>query len=77
MHVKTDRLPRKKFVIWVAIVSLFAMIGAAFRFGKIEAPKTVRMLTREGKLVEINIKLLASYSKKVSDKDLLNWINKK
>ncbi len=64
MQIQTDRLPRKKYVVWLAILSILTMIGVALRFGKIKAPKMVKLLTRDGKLVEINAKLLAAYRKK-------------
>jgi len=34
------------------------------------------MLTRDGKLVEIDASLLAVNKKKISDKELQNWVKK-
>lgn len=77
MQIETNRVPRKKFVIWLGSLALFSMIGGAFGLSKIKEPKTVKLLTRDGKLVEVDAGLLAAYRKKVSDKELLNWINRK
>ena len=75
MQIESNRVPRKKYIIWLAILSLVAMIGASFRSSKIKTPKTVKIITRNGQLVEVNARLLAAYRKRVSDKELLNFIS--
>jgi hypothetical protein len=53
------------------------MAGAAFRPWKSKSkPKTIKMLTQDGQLVEVDAKLLASNSKKISNKELQNWVKK-
>ncbi|HTQ26846.1 MAG TPA: hypothetical protein VMI35_01900 [Puia sp.] len=42
-----------------------------------EEKKTVKMLTRDGKLVEIDQRLLASGGRKISNEELQKWIVRK
>ncbi|MGZ3763187.1 MAG: hypothetical protein ACXVB0_06325 [Mucilaginibacter sp.] len=78
---------RRKFVWGVGILSVFAAIAAAtglpFRnkkhsnFGKLDNKKgTVKMLTQDGRLVEIDQSLLAAGKKKVTNSELQHWIKK-
>jgi hypothetical protein len=68
---------RRRFIKWgVASAAVFS----AFRFllpsEKKKTPKTeiVKMLTREGKLVEVEIAALLPKKKKITNKELQNWI---
>ncbi len=71
---------RKKFLLWgAALLSSFTI----FKFlpgNKKKTPvpdgDTIIMLTRDGRLVEIDKKLLASAEKKISDEELQKWIKK-
>ena len=68
---------RKQFLLWGAtVLSSFAL----FRFTAGKKPKTsttVKMLSQEGKLVEVDIeKLSPSKGKKVTQEQLKNWVNK-
>lgn len=77
-HTKTNS--RKKFLLWgTALVASFT----AFRFfsGKprSKAPAagdTVKMLTQDGQLVEIDKTLLAATGQKISNEDLQQWVKK-
>ncbi|HZX58682.1 MAG TPA: hypothetical protein VFE54_08150 [Mucilaginibacter sp.] len=79
-----DGEARRKFVLGFGILSAFAAVTAAidipFFFKKISksAPKkkTVKMLTEDGKLVEIDASLMASGKKKVTNTELQHWIKK-
>lgn len=73
---------RKKFLLWS-----LATLGAATLMKFIRAEKqkpteigqksdTIKMLTQDGKLVEIDRKLLASADKKISTDELKQWIKK-
>lgn len=70
---------RKKFLLWgSAILSSLAIFKIFTGRGKGEPSSTnemVKMLTRDGRLVQIDKRLLSSPSKKVSDKELRQWIN--
>lgn len=71
---------RKKFLLWgAALLSSFTILK--FLPGnrkKTPSPDddTIIMLTRDGRLVEIDKKLLASAEKKISDDELQKWIKK-
>lgn len=66
---------RRKFLL--AGVSLAAAF-AAFRLGKkTEEKKTVRMLTQDGKLVEIDVDKLPPVKRAASGSDVQNWIKNK
>lgn len=66
---------RLKFISW-GIAS--AAVLAAFKFIKPAAKQkeTVKMLTQEGKLVEVDIASLSADKKKITDIELQNWIKK-
>jgi hypothetical protein len=74
---------RKKFLLWSA--AIFSSITVLKFFTGSKKPKlsgdgnktgTVKMLTQDGRLVEIDKNMLASSGKKVTDKELQGWIKK-
>jgi len=75
---------RRKFVWGLGIFSLFAAFmagtGLSFFANKTSkaksANKTVKMLTQDGRLVEIDESLINVKRKKASNTDLQNWIKK-
>lgn len=73
---------RRKFVWGVGIVSAFAAIAAAtgLPFFRKQAPAnkktTVKMLTEDGRLVEIDQSLISANKKKVTNTELQHWIKK-
>lgn len=79
MEIKDNNVSRRKMVSWLGVFSLFAMAGAAINPWKKSSkkPATVKMLTQDGQLVEVDAALLAAGSKKVTDKELQNWIQSK
>ena len=75
MTTENKNQGRRKFIAW-GVAS--AAVLAAFKFIK-PAPKkmeTVKMLTQDGKLVEIDIAALPSKKKRITDKELQNWVKK-
>jgi hypothetical protein len=77
MQIENQKVSRRKLVGWLGILSVFTMAGAAFRPSKKRAPKTVKMLTQDGLLVEIDASLLAVNKRKISVKELQNWVKNK
>ncbi len=73
---------RKKFLLWGATL-LSSLTILKFLPGnrkKISEPaiKTVKMLTQDGKLVEVDVeKFYCGKRKKISDEQLKTWVNKK
>jgi len=69
---------RKKF-IGVSISA--AALLTAFRFfmpgKKTKKSGTVKMLTQDGKLVEVDITALPTKKKKITNKEMQSWIKKK
>ena len=70
---------RKKFLLWTAtaLSSLTVLKLMPGKKKKKEEEKTVRMLTQDGKLVEINKDLVIRSARKISDKELQQWIKTK
>lgn len=67
---------RKKFI---GISISAAALLSAFKFWaphKKKQPGTVKMLTQDGALVEVNIAALPSKKKKITNKELRGWIKK-
>ena len=67
---------RKKFLLWSATILSSATVFKFIKLPKKKKTATVKMLTQEGKLVEIDKKLLVSKGKKITDKELQQWVKK-
>lgn len=67
---------RKKVLLWG--VSIIASLTALKFLSSNKKKKidTVKMLTQDGKLVEVDKSLLSTASKKISNKELQQWIKK-
>ena len=76
MKVGESKVTRRKLVSWLGVLSLFTMVGAAFKPWKNKPPKTVKMLTRDGTLVEVDAIFLETNKKKITDKELQSWVSK-
>ena len=83
----TNTASRRKLIRGLGILSMFAAIAAAVRLpfiGKKEVisckPETnktmLKMLTQDGRLVEIDASLITASKKKISNNELQNWIKK-
>ena len=67
---------RRKFMVWGAsIVSGLSLMSLGVRFRKKKA--TVKMLTQDGKLVEVDRDLLTGKKQKISNEALKQWIKAK
>lgn len=65
---------RKKFLLWCSTILAGVML---FRFAKKEKKtETVKMLTRDGKLVMIDKDLLNGKKTKIDQKELQSWVTK-
>jgi len=67
---------RKKFLAW-GVTALSSV--TVFRFLKPPKKKkteTVKMLTTDGKLVEVNAAIIPNRKKKITNRELQNWIKK-
>ncbi len=76
MKVFEKTTNRKKFLWWGVTAVGAALLLKVFPKKKQEESATVKMLTQDGKLVEVDRKLVASTGSKVSNSDLKKWLNK-
>ncbi len=75
MTTENKNQSRRKFITWgVASAALFTAVK--FILPSKKKPETVKMLTQEGKLVEVEIASLPPQKKKVTNDELKNWIKK-
>ena len=77
MKLEESKVARRKLIGWLGVLSLATIIGGAFKTWNNKQPKTVKMLTQEGKLVEVDVAMLSSGRKKISDNELKNWVKSK
>ena len=82
--IPVELASRRKFVARIGIASAFAAIAgfggwslfSSKKTKNIGKSKTVKMLTQDGRLVEIDESLINVKRKKASNSDLQNWIKK-
>ncbi len=67
---------RKKFLLWSVVLVGSATIFKFIKGKKKEESNTVKMLTEDGRLVEIDKSMLTSVSKKITDDELKTWVKK-
>jgi hypothetical protein len=73
---------RKKFLLWGAALISAVTLSKYFFRSKTNTEKKygennkVKMLTRDGKLVEIDKILLTSSGKKISNEELQKWVKR-
>ena len=68
---------RKKFLLWSAAALSSVTILRFFDSRKKKKPETVKMLTQDGTLVEIDKGHLNTIQKKITDSELQHWIKTK
>ena len=70
---------RKKFIAWAVGLGSLAMVPAFFRSRPVKKnkPGTAKMLTQDGKLVEIDIANIPPKKKKLGKADIHKWIRKR
>lgn len=75
MTKDTQGKNRRKFIAWGLAT---AAVAATFKFFTPvkKNPKTVKMLTEEGTLVEVDIASIPSQKKKISNQEMQNFIKK-
>lgn len=75
-----EKQDRKKFLgLGAALLGILSLPPLFRRIAKqstVAENKKIKMLTRDGRLVEVDEKLIASASYKVSNNELKNWIEK-
>lgn len=89
MDLKTNQMEnkktatRRKFVLGLGILSVLGVFMRPFiskkvivSCGPVNKKKTVKMLTQEGTLVEIEESMLQGQGKKITDEGLKSWVKK-
>jgi len=76
--MRMSNLSRKKFLFSGLLSGLsLAAVATFFKLGsQPEKKKTVKFLTQEGKLVEIEVDKLPASKKAATKEDVQNWIKK-
>lgn len=75
---KTKNISREKMIFWgIGLASLLAFPSFFRSPGKKKASQKVKMLTEDGKLVEIDVVNIPDKRKKISQADIHTWISKK
>ncbi|MBK5270558.1 MAG: hypothetical protein JJE22_06050 [Bacteroidia bacterium] len=85
MQQSEKKSSRKKFLVWgtAALTSLTAFkLFAGSKKNSLSPDEknsaTVKMLSQDGQLVEVDVeKLYCGKRKKITDEQLKNWVNKK
>ena len=74
MQDSQKKTSRKKFLLWSS--ALISSVTAFKIFGvKKKTPTTVRMLTEDGQLVEVDTSQITK-GRKISNKELQDWVKK-
>jgi hypothetical protein len=77
MEKETKTIPRNKFLLWgIGLTSLFTLPGF-FRSAKTKKPiQTAKMLTQDGRLVEVDISGITGRKEKIKNEDIHTWVKK-
>jgi hypothetical protein len=68
---------RRRFIAFGAVATLSFALFRFFIPHKPEKPKTTKMLTQDGKLVEVELTKLPVKRKRISDGDIHTWVKRK
>ena len=78
MEKEIKNISRKKFVFWGLGAGALLAIPSFLRFSKKKKDsQKVKMLTQDGRLVEIDVANIPDKKKKIANADIHTWINKK
>jgi len=76
MTANKQNSSRRKFIEWgLGALAAFSAIGLFFSQKK--KKKTVKMLTQDGRLVEVDEALIKSTGKKINNKEIHSWVKNK
>jgi hypothetical protein len=76
MEQERNRSSRKKFVLW-GLGILGSLTVLRFISPSKKKKETVKMLTQDGRLVEIEKDKLPATKRKITDQELKSWVRKK
>ena len=77
---------RRKLLTWIGLLSFFPLFKSGIFSKKksqviacappLEKKETMKVLTRDGQLVEVDISKIKRIKGKISDEELQNWVKK-
>lgn len=68
---------RRKMVLWgAALISSIPLLRWTFSPKKEKPAESIKMLTRDGKLVEIDKKYVSVKKEKIEDEELRGWVKR-
>jgi hypothetical protein len=76
MKNKEISFERRKFLGWLTLLTVSVSAGIPFLTKKKQKTQTIKMLTRDGKLVEVDASLIRKTGIKVSNTELQEWVKK-
>ena len=74
MNPQVKKVSRKKFVWWGIAISSILAIPAFLQRNK---KRTVKMLSKDGLLVEVDASMIPTKKKKISDDAIHEWLKNK
>jgi len=73
--IKNNSRSRRKFVLWSSVLAS-GMAVLSFGIFSRRRQETVKLLTQDGKLVEVDKRMLGGKKKKIAASELQNWIKR-
>jgi hypothetical protein len=68
---------RRKMVLWgAALLSAIPLLRWTFSAKKEKPSETIKMLTRDGKLVEVDKRYISVKKEKIEDEELRGWVKR-
>jgi hypothetical protein len=68
---------RRKMVLWgAAVLSAIPLLRWTFSSKKEKPSETIKMLTRDGKLVEVDKRYVSVKKEKIEDEELRGWVKR-
>lgn len=77
MEKEQKKLSRKNFLSWGAGIASLLVLPSFFRTKKKKQAGKVKMLTQDGRLVEIDMENIPAEKQKIKSADIHTWVNKK
>ena len=75
MITENKNQSRRRFIRW-GLVSATVFSAVKFILPSRKKKETVKMLTQDGKLVEINRDMISGSKRKITDSELKAWVKK-
>jgi len=75
--MKEQNKTRRSFLLKTIGASAAVAIAGWFGLSRKKKTETVKMLTQDGRLVEIDKNLVRSSGNKIKDEEIHNWVNNK